>query len=134
MKNSSTRLTNGFQESRVETNIDRGRSWNIEDHENESVVVEETSLRHLLEDLTDAVSFRTSSDAHIKIIDDGCERCSGKGCLYVCPANLFVRTADGSILFNYEGCFECGACAIACPSYLSWSYPTGGYGVSFKHG
>ena len=92
------------------------------------------SLRLLLEDLTEVVSFRTSSKAHIQVIDDGCDGCSGKPCLYVCPANLFILTADQSILFNYEGCFECGACAIACPTFVEWTYPTGGYGVSFRHG
>ncbi|MDA8025196.1 MAG: hypothetical protein M0T78_01445 [Actinomycetota bacterium] len=134
MKNSTTRLKIGFQGSPDDTTVGSGTLRDFRQLDSEIATKEETSLRHLLDDLTDAVSFRTSSDAHIKIVDDGCEGCSGKGCLYVCPANLFVLTADGSILFNYEGCFECGACAIACPSYVSWSYPTGGYGVSFKHG
>ncbi|MDA8278005.1 MAG: 4Fe-4S ferredoxin [Actinomycetota bacterium] len=104
------------------------------DDEEDKASKTEVSLRHLLDDLSVAVAFRTSSTAHIRVVDDGCGGCSTKACLYVCPANLFILTADQSILFNYEGCFECGACEIACPTYVNWSYPTGGYGVSFKHG
>ena len=35
-------------------------------------------------------------------------------CVVACPANLFVPTADGGILFNYEQCFECGTCYLVC--------------------
>ena len=54
-------------------------------------------------------------------------------CVVACPANLFVPTADGGILFNYEQCFECGTCYLVCneEGAISWSYPIGGYGVVF---
>ncbi|MDA8197649.1 MAG: 4Fe-4S binding protein [Actinomycetota bacterium] len=94
----------------------------------------EISLGTLLTDLPEVVSFRLSSSAHIKVKDDGCQGCTSRGCLYACPANLFQLTADGSVLFNYESCFECGACAIVCPTYVDWSYPIGGYGVAFSYG
>ena len=46
-------------------------------------------------------------------------------CLVACPAKLFVPTADGGILFNYEQCFECGTCYLVCngEGAISWSYP-----------
>jgi ferredoxin like protein len=51
-----------------------------------------------------------------------------------CPANLFVPTSDGGILFNYEQCFECGTCYLVCNSEgaITWTYPEGGYGVAFR--
>jgi ferredoxin like protein len=50
-----------------------------------------------------------------------------------CPANLFVPTSDGGILFNYENCFECGTCYMVCnkEGAISWSYPEGGFGIVF---
>jgi ferredoxin like protein len=54
--------------------------------------------------------------------------------VYACPANLFVPLDDGSILFNYEQCFECGTCFLVCSKEgaLQWTYPNGGYGVTFR--
>ena len=50
-----------------------------------------------------------------------------------CPANLFVPTSDGGILFNYEQCFECGTCYMVCNTEgaITWTYPDGGHGVVF---
>ena len=81
-----------------------------------------------------SVRFRVSDEPHIVVDSAICEGCSVKSCVYVCPANLFVPVADGSILFNYEQCFECGACYVACneEGAISWSYPKGGYGVTFR--
>ncbi len=44
-----------------------------------------------------------------------------------CPANLFVPTADGGILFNYEQCFECGTCYLVCNTEgaITWTLPRG---------
>ena len=45
-----------------------------------------------------------------------------------------MPTADGSILFNYEQCFECGTCYLVCnrEGAISWAYPEGGHGVVFR--
>ncbi|MFO1430445.1 MAG: FAD-dependent oxidoreductase [Candidatus Competibacteraceae bacterium] len=45
-----------------------------------------------------------------------------------------VLKENGGILFNYEQCFECGTCYIACnqEGAIRWSYPRGGYGVTFR--
>ena len=40
--------------------------------------------------------------------------CTTRACVTACPANLFVPTSDGGILFNYEQCFECGTCYLVC--------------------
>ena len=41
--------------------------------------------------------------------------------------------SDGGIVFNYEQCFECGTCYLACSTAgaISWTYPDGGQGVVF---
>ena len=78
--------------------------------------------------------FKPDATPHIVVDGTKCGECSVKSCVYVCPANLFVPLADGSILFNYEQCFECGACYVACneEGAISWSYPAGGFGVTFR--
>jgi ferredoxin like protein len=47
---------------------------------------------------------------------------------------LFVPLDDGSVLFNYEQCFECGACYFVCTQEgaIQWTYPRGGFGVTFR--
>ncbi|MGB6057733.1 MAG: 4Fe-4S dicluster domain-containing protein, partial [Microthrixaceae bacterium] len=62
----------------------------------------------------DTVEFRVHERAHIVVDDRKCVDCSVRGCITACPANLFVPTADGGILFNYEQCFECGTCYMVC--------------------
>lgn len=81
----------------------------------------------------DTVEFRVHERAHIVVDGRKCYDCSVKSCITACPANLFVPTADGGILFNYEQCFECGTCYMVCneEGAISWSYPDGGHGVVF---
>ena len=78
--------------------------------------------------------FRVDNRPHITVDSAVCKDCSTQVCVYVCPANLFTPLSDGTILFNYEQCFECGTCYVACnrEGAISWSYPRGGYGVSFR--
>ncbi len=80
------------------------------------------------------VEFRVAPDPHIVVDDTVCRDCSTKQCVIACPANLFVPTSDGGILFNYEQCFECGTCYMVCnrEGAISWSYPEGGRGVVFR--
>jgi ferredoxin like protein len=86
------------------------------------------------EDRMATVDFRVAPDAHIVVDGDACNGCTTKECVVACPANLFVPVADGGILFNYEQCFECGTCYLACNTAgaISWSYPEGGHGVVFR--
>ena len=87
-----------------------------------------------LEERMRTVRFRVDDRPHILVNAGICKDCSVRACVYVCPANLFVPLDDGGILFNYEACFECGTCYIACDKEgaIQWSYPRGGYGVTFR--
>ena len=78
--------------------------------------------------------FRVDSQPHIQVNNAVCKECSTQACVYVCPANLFTPLSDGTILFNYEQCFECGTCYVACnrEGAITWTYPRGGFGVSFR--
>ena len=78
-----------------------------------------------------SVEFRVHETPHITVDDRKCVDCSVRGCITACPANLFVPTADGGILFNYEQCFECGTCYLVCneEGAITWTYPEGGHGV-----
>jgi len=80
------------------------------------------------------IDFRVSSRAHISVDSEVCEACPARACITACPANLFVPTSDGGILFNYEQCFECGTCYMVCNSEgaITWAYPEGGHGVVYK--
>lgn len=77
--------------------------------------------------------FRIHDRAHITVNGDSCRGCSTRECVVACPANLFVPTSDGGILFNYENCFECGTCYMVCnrDGAITWTYPDGGYGIVF---
>ena len=86
------------------------------------------------EERMDTAEFRVHERAHIVVDGSKCEGCSTQSCVVACPANLFVPTSDGGIVFNYEQCFECGTCYMVCneEGAISWSYPEGGYGVVFR--
>ena len=86
-------------------------------------------------DRMETVEFRVHESAHITVDTTVCDTCPSRECIVVCPANLFVPTADGGIVFNYEYCFECGSCYMVCnkEGALSWNYPLGGHGVVFHH-
>ncbi|HUZ10945.1 MAG TPA: 4Fe-4S dicluster domain-containing protein [Acidimicrobiales bacterium] len=86
------------------------------------------------EDRMATVEFRVAEKAHIVVDSDICRSCTTKACVTACPANLFVPTADGGVLFNYEQCFECGTCYLVCNSEgaLTWEYPLGGHGVVMR--
>ena len=87
------------------------------------------------EDRMATVEFRVASEAHIVVDGDVCRSCTTKACVTACPANLFVPTSDGGVLFNYEQCFECGTCYMVCneKGAITWSYPLGGHGVVLRH-
>lgn len=80
------------------------------------------------------VRFQVDDEPHIRVHAEICNECAVRSCLYVCPAKLFVPLADGGILFNYEQCFECGACYLACnqEGAIEWSYPRGSFGVTYR--
>ena len=81
----------------------------------------------------ETAEFRVSPDAHIVVDGTVCADCTTRECVVACPANLFVPTADGGVVFSYEQCFECGTCYLVCTQEgaIAWSYPAGGHGVVF---
>jgi ferredoxin like protein len=75
-------------------------------------------------------------EAHIVLDKAMCALCQPKPCTWACPAGLYT-VKDGEMSFDYAGCLECGTCRVVCPqagSVISWKYPRGGFGVSFRYG
>lgn len=89
-----------------------------------------------IEERMETVTFDVAPEAHIVVDGRVCAQCTTRQCVTACPANLFVPTASGDILFNYEQCFECGTCYMVCnkEGAISWHYPEGGRGVVFQRG
>lgn len=53
-----------------------------------------------------------------------CQHCSNAPCVKVCPTGARHRRDDGLVLTNYEVCFGCRYCQVACPygvNYFGWS-------------
>jgi ferredoxin like protein len=76
----------------------------------------------------------SAEHAHITVKPPICAKCPHSFCTYVCPAQCYQRI-DGRLVFKYEDCVECGACAIACDQgSVTWNYPRGGYGVRYAYG
>jgi ferredoxin like protein len=96
-------------------------------------MTEATFVEESFEDRMATVEFRVSAKAHIEVNAEPCRGCSIKACISSCPANLFVPTSDGGVVFNYEQCFECGTCYMVCneEGAIRWRYPEGGAGVVF---
>ena len=74
-------------------------------------------------------------ESHIVVDQEVCRRTgTGKALIAVCPAGVY-REQGGEILVDYAACLECGTClAVAAPGALTWRYPRGGFGVSFREG
>lgn len=73
---------------------------------------------------------------HIEVHQD-VARVTGTGKLLVrvCPAGVYREEKDGTISVEHAACLECGTClAVAAPGSLTWHYPRGGFGVSFRQG
>lgn len=74
-------------------------------------------------------------DPHLIVDNEICKTCVGQWCLFVCPSQRYSRDASGLIHVDYEGCFECGTCRVAClPGGVYWKYPIGGHGVCYREG
>ena len=90
-----------------------------------------------IEDRLFLVKFKPDEISHLVIKNqDVCRQCQSKPCLYICPADVYGWDENLEIVtIAYEGCFECGACRIGCPSFnIEWRYPKGGYGVGYRYG
>jgi ferredoxin like protein len=82
-----------------------------------------------VDDKLASVTFDVDQNAHITVE-------KAKPCLIICAAENYKWDEEGdALIFNYEGCLECGACRIVCPrDAVDWSYPRGGYGVRYRFG
>ncbi|QZN86583.1 ferredoxin family protein [Cellulomonas sp. C5510] len=75
-------------------------------------------------------------ESHIEVHQD-VVRATGCGpvLVAVCPARVYAEREDGGLDVEYAACLECGTCrAVAPPGALTWHYPRGGFGVSFREG
>jgi ferredoxin like protein len=72
--------------------------------------------------------------AHITTKPEICAKCPHSFCTFSCPAQCYQRI-EGRLVFRYEDCVECGACAIACDQgSVTWTMPRGPYGVRYRFG
>lgn len=81
-------------------------------------------------------TFDVDSTPHISVDKELCLECRTRPCLTICAAENYQWDEQADcLIFNCEGCLECGACRIICPrDAIHWSYPRGGYGVRFSFG
>ncbi|HOV80243.1 MAG TPA: 4Fe-4S dicluster domain-containing protein [Bacillota bacterium] len=78
--------------------------------------------------------FQLDEEPHIAINKALCRQCAEKPCTFVCPAALYAWNGD-DISFDHAGCLECGTCRVACTKKaVSWNYPRGAFGISFRYG
>lgn len=91
-----------------------------------------------IEDRLFTVKFVPDEVSHLEIKDKRVcrEECLYKPCTTFCPARVYQwDELEELITVGYEGCFECGSCRVGCPYLnISWRYPRGGYGVSYRFG
>ncbi len=82
------------------------------------------------------VKIKIDKQAHIIVNKECCRDCTTRPCLIICTAeNYQWDEKRDELVFNYDGCLECGACRLICPhDAIDWSYPQGGYGVKFRNG
>ncbi len=82
------------------------------------------------------VSFTKDPEPFIVVDTQVCHQCERKPCLYICPAEVY--TWQEQLTYNTEGCLETGACLVVCHKLgakaISWKYPAGGKGATFKQG
>lgn len=82
------------------------------------------------------VKIERDKEAHILVKKELCPDCPTRPCIPACPAaNYEWDEATDQLIFNYEGCLECGTCRFICPlDAIDWSYPRGGFGVRYLWG
>jgi molybdopterin-containing oxidoreductase family iron-sulfur binding subunit len=60
----------------------------------------------------------------INLLVRPCQHCSNAPCVKVCPTGARHRRDDGLVLTDYDVCFGCRYCQVACPygvNYFGWS-------------
>lgn len=71
------------------------------------------------------------------LLDDACrDRETVASLLKACPAGLYKLAEDGTLLFDYAGCLECGTCRVLALGTVlkTWEFPGGTFGISYRFG
>ncbi|MGC8969234.1 MAG: ferredoxin family protein [Conexivisphaera sp.] len=85
-----------------------------------------------VEDLLQRTSWDVDPRPHIRLDASKCVACPTRACVRMCPAGCYTEV-EGSIVFSYEGCLECGTCRVVCPmGAIEWNYPLSGRGVQYR--
>jgi len=79
------------------------------------------------------VRFKTDTESHLKVDPEKCKPCKDRGCIYICPADVYKLDEKENIVISFEACLECGTCRIAC-EFIEWKNPKGGFGVCYRFG
>jgi ferredoxin like protein len=87
-----------------------------------------------IEDLMQLTQFHVDDQSHIVVDKEICRTCDHRACVIACPANCYTFNEETKLLsVVYETCLECGTCYVLCDKgALDWSYPRGGFGVSYR--
>ncbi|WP_301860568.1 4Fe-4S dicluster domain-containing protein [uncultured Megasphaera sp.] len=89
-----------------------------------------------VDDKLGVVKFVTDEhESHIEINEDYHDEAEIRRLVMACPAELYKYT-DGKLVFNHEGCLECGTCRVISigKGVKSWTHPKGAMGVEYHHG
>ncbi len=54
-------------------------------------------------------------DVHRVFLPTGCQHCANPPCQHVCPTKATFTKEDGTVQIDYDLCFGCAYCAVACP-------------------
>ena len=70
------------------------------------------------------------------VVDQEAVRAGGLASLLVriCPAHVYSLEKDGTVSAEWAACLECGTCLALAPKAVSWHYPAGGMGISYREG
>lgn len=79
-----------------------------------------------------ATRFVTDTESHIDPSALRAGSAAARAVIAVCPAGVYREVGD-RVVADPAACLECGACLAVAPD-LSWHYPRGGTGVSFRQG
>jgi ferredoxin like protein len=87
-----------------------------------------------IEDKLAVNKYYIDTEVHIIINKNICQSCEDHVCISVCPAGCYTLRGN-NLTFSYEGCLECGSCAIACDKgTIQWNFPRAGFGISYQYG
>jgi len=80
--------------------------------------------------------FTDEQELHLAIIEPiVCQECVEKPCIDFCPVGAYRLQDGNTVQIAVQSCIECGTCRLLCPyQNVSWKYPRGGFGVSYKFG